>query len=104
PLRRAGRDIWWVLGAPAPPSGVAFPAMEFGLLGPLEVRDAAGAPVPVGGPRVAALLAMLALRAGQVVSTDRLIEGLWPETARPGRPMRCRAWWPSYADAYASPM
>jgi predicted ATPase/DNA-binding SARP family transcriptional activator/tetratricopeptide (TPR) repeat protein len=58
--------------------------VEFGLLGPLEVRDADGAKVPVGGPRVAALLAMLALRAGQVVSADRLMEDLWAENPPAG--------------------
>ncbi|GLY43052.1 SARP family transcriptional regulator [Amycolatopsis sp. NBRC 101858] len=59
--------------------------LEFGVLGPLRVlRD--GVPVPVNGPKVRALLAVLALRANAIVSFDRLTELLWgddpPETAR----------------------
>ncbi|KAA9165811.1 AfsR/SARP family transcriptional regulator [Amycolatopsis acidicola] len=53
--------------------------MWFGLLGELEVRTADGEPVAVGGPRPRALLALLLLDAGRVVSTDRLIDGLYGE-------------------------
>jgi predicted ATPase/DNA-binding SARP family transcriptional activator len=53
-------------------------AMEIRLLGPIEVYDA-GVVRPLGGMRERALLALLALSAGQVVSTDRLIEDLWGE-------------------------
>ena len=50
--------------------------MEFGLLGPLEVlRD--GRPVEVAGARQRALLAVLLLRARQVVPADRLLEDVW---------------------------
>ena len=52
--------------------------MWFGVLGPLEVR-VGGRGVSVGGPRVRALLAMLLLDAGRVVSTERLIDGLYGE-------------------------
>ncbi|MFB4295525.1 BTAD domain-containing putative transcriptional regulator [Actinomadura sp. NTSP31] len=52
--------------------------MLFGVLGPVEARGDAGA-VPVGGPRVRALLAMLALDAGRVVTGERLIDGLYGE-------------------------
>src|ERR1700735_4958283 len=52
------------------------------VLGPLEFTDAAGRPVRVGGHRVRALLILLALDAGRVVSARSLIERLWPE----GRP------------------
>ncbi|MFJ7217657.1 BTAD domain-containing putative transcriptional regulator [Amycolatopsis sp. NPDC098790] len=59
--------------------------LEFGVLGPLRVRRD-GVPVPVNGPKVRALLAVLALRANTTVSFDRLTELLWgddpPETAR----------------------
>jgi predicted ATPase/DNA-binding SARP family transcriptional activator len=48
------------------------------VLGPLEVTDAAGRPVRVGGQRVRALLILLALDAGRVVSARSLIERLWP--------------------------
>ena len=49
------------------------------VLGPLEVTDAAGRPVRVGGQRVRALLILLAMEAGRVVSARSLIERLWPE-------------------------
>ena len=50
-------------------------AIEFGILGPLEVR-VDGVPVAVGGPRQRALLAMLLLNANRVLSRDRLIDEL----------------------------
>ncbi|MWA01910.1 tetratricopeptide repeat protein [Actinomadura sp. LD22] len=52
--------------------------MLFAVLGPVEARGGAG-PVAVGGPRVRALLAMLALDAGRVVTSERLIDGLYGE-------------------------
>ena len=52
--------------------------MDFRLLGPLEVR-ADGRPLPLGGPKQRAVLAMLLLHAGEVVSTDRLIDEIWGE-------------------------
>jgi predicted ATPase/DNA-binding SARP family transcriptional activator len=53
--------------------------MEFRLLGPLEVLDDGGAPIPLGGKRPRALLTMLLLRPNEVVSIDRLIDGIWGE-------------------------
>ena len=50
-----------------------------GVLGPLEVTDAAGRPVRVAGQRVRALLILLAMDAGRVVSARSLIELLWPD-------------------------
>jgi predicted ATPase/DNA-binding SARP family transcriptional activator len=50
--------------------------VEFQLLGPVSVVDD-GRPVSLGGLRERALLTMLALAPGRVVSTDLLIEGLW---------------------------
>ena len=50
--------------------------VEFAILGPLEAR-ADGEPIPLGGPKQRALLAMLLLEAGRVVSLDRLLEALW---------------------------
>ena len=60
--------------------------LEFRVLGPLEaLRD--GAPVELPRPKQRALLAMLLLNAGQIVSTDRLIDAVWgrepPRTALP---------------------
>lgn len=52
--------------------------MEVSLLGPLEVR-VDGRALTLGGGKPRGLLAMLALNAGQAVSTDRLVEGLWGE-------------------------
>ena len=58
--------------------------MDYRILGPLEVLAPDG-PVPLGGAKQRALLAILLLRANEVVSTDRLIDALWgeepPETA-----------------------
>jgi len=54
--------------------------MEIRLLGPLEVRDGENV-VPLPRRQQRALLAALALRAGEVVSTDRLIADLWGERA-----------------------
>jgi predicted ATPase/DNA-binding SARP family transcriptional activator len=51
--------------------------MDFEILGPLEVRDQAGNPVPIPGGRERALLATPLIHAGEVVSADRLIEDLW---------------------------
>jgi DNA-binding SARP family transcriptional activator len=54
------------------------------MLGPLEVIDG-GRPLPLGGLKQRALLAVLLLHANEVVSTDRLIDELWgdhPPSAR----------------------
>ena len=56
--------------------------MEFGILGPLEVR-ADGHAVPLGGVRPRAVLAVLALNANRPVSADRLALALWGEEAPP---------------------
>ncbi len=53
--------------------------MEFRLLGPLEVLGDDGVTVSLGGPRPRALLALLLLNANEVVSVDRLIDGIWGE-------------------------
>ncbi|HEX6525193.1 MAG TPA: AfsR/SARP family transcriptional regulator [Streptosporangiaceae bacterium] len=50
--------------------------MDFGLLGPLVVRDGTRH-VPVSAPRQRVLLAVLLLNAGRVVSLDALAETLW---------------------------
>jgi DNA-binding SARP family transcriptional activator len=53
-------------------------AFEFRLLGPLEVW-CGGRQLALRGRKPRAVLAMLLLRAGETVSTDRLIDGLWGE-------------------------
>ena len=55
--------------------------MEIRLLGALEVLDDGGDSVGVSGAKLRSLLAALAIRPGQVVSSDRLIEELWGEEA-----------------------
>ena len=54
--------------------------MEIRLFGPLEVR-AGGEELVLKRRQQRSLLAVLALRAGEVVSTDRLIEDLWGGSA-----------------------
>ena len=56
--------------------------VECRILGPIEVRNAEG-PVRLGGPQQRALLALLVIRGGEVVITDRLVEDLWPERPPP---------------------
>lgn len=52
--------------------------LEFRVLGPLEVLHD-GRALAIGGQRQKALLAALLLRAGEVVSAERLIDDLWGE-------------------------
>ena len=66
PARRAGSD------------GIAF-----GVLGAFDVRDSAGAPVAVGGPKERLVLALLLLHPNETVSIDALVDALWGD--RPPR-------------------
>jgi YVTN family beta-propeller protein len=52
--------------------------MQFGVLGPVEARRD-GHELLMGGPKQRALLAILLLHANEVVSRDRLTDGLWGE-------------------------
>jgi predicted ATPase/DNA-binding SARP family transcriptional activator len=56
--------------------------MEFGILGPLEVR-AEGRTVALGGARPRAVFAVLALNANKPVSAERLAVALWGEDVPP---------------------
>jgi DNA-binding SARP family transcriptional activator len=62
-----------------------MPRVEFRLLGALEV-EADGVDLTPAPPKQRALLALLLLRAGEVVGKDELVEALWgerpPETAQ----------------------
>ncbi len=59
---------------------VPLSALQFRMLGPLEVlRD--GAPVDLGSPKQRAVLAILLLDLGRVVSTDRIVESVWGDDA-----------------------
>ncbi|MFD9883203.1 BTAD domain-containing putative transcriptional regulator [Streptomyces alboflavus] len=69
--------------------------MRFGVLGPLAVWTADGDPVTVPGPKTRALLAALLAHDGRPVSADRLIDDLWGEEDRPGKPaaaLQTRVW------------
>src|SRR6201987_2251858 len=54
--------------------------MRVRLLGPVDVIDDSEM-LPVSGLRRKAVLATLALHAGQVVGTGRLVDAVWGETA-----------------------
>jgi DNA-binding SARP family transcriptional activator len=60
--------------------------VEFRVLGPLQVLDD-GRPVPLGGGKQRATLAILLLHRNEVASRDQLIDGIWgaspPPTAVP---------------------
>lgn len=53
--------------------------MQFRVLGPLEVLDSTGTPRTPGGVKERTLLIALLLHPNEVVSTDRLMDLLWPE-------------------------
>ena len=57
--------------------------MVFGVLGPLEVRTGSGW-AAVGAAKQRAVLAVLVLARGQVVSAGRLVDELWGERPPPG--------------------
>ncbi|MGH3717203.1 MAG: AfsR/SARP family transcriptional regulator, partial [Micromonosporaceae bacterium] len=58
---------------------MATSELEFGILGPLSVR-VGRRPVPIGGVKPRLLLATLLLHANQPVSSDLLIDVLWPRS------------------------
>jgi predicted ATPase/DNA-binding SARP family transcriptional activator len=49
------------------------------LLGPFEIRDADDRPVELGGARLRALVARLALEPGREISTDTLLDAIWED-------------------------
>jgi YVTN family beta-propeller protein len=57
--------------------------MRFNVLGPLEAYQG-DSPVDVGGGRQRALLALLLVHVGEIVSRDRLIDELWSGQPQPG--------------------
>jgi DNA-binding SARP family transcriptional activator len=52
--------------------------LGFGVLGPLEVH-ASGKSLAIGGAKRRTVLAALLLNANRLVTTDRLIEAVWPD-------------------------
>ncbi|KOU37568.1 AfsR family transcriptional regulator, partial [Streptomyces sp. WM6368] len=65
--------------APPPPPERARQncPVRYLILGVTEARDETGAPLPVGGARLRALLAALALRAGRAASVAELVDDVW---------------------------
>ena len=53
-------------------------AGEFRILGPVEA-SVDGQPAPLGAPKQRALLALLLVNRGRVVSAEQLVDGLWGE-------------------------
>ncbi|MFF7937715.1 BTAD domain-containing putative transcriptional regulator [Streptomyces sp. NPDC007940] len=53
--------------------------MRYRILGVSQAADGDGTVVPLGGPRVRALLAALAWRVGRAVSSETLIDEVWGE-------------------------
>src|ERR1700756_2811270 len=53
--------------------------MRFEILGPFEVTDDQGCVLALGGRKQRGVLAILLLHAGEVVSSERLIDELWGE-------------------------
>jgi DNA-binding SARP family transcriptional activator len=54
--------------------------LDFRLLGPLEVVGDSGLALQIGTGRQRALLALLLLRANELVTSERLVEELWGES------------------------
>ncbi|MFZ3558871.1 AfsR/SARP family transcriptional regulator [Streptomyces sp. BH055] len=53
--------------------------MQYKILGTTQAYDDEGTPVPVGGPRLRALLTSLALHAPHTAPTDALIDDVWAD-------------------------
>ncbi|MGY0021628.1 BTAD domain-containing putative transcriptional regulator [Streptomyces sp. YJ-C3] len=58
--------------------------VEFGLLGPVIVRDARGGPVALGAPRHREVLGRLLIARNRVVPVGRLVADLWEDDAPAG--------------------
>src|SRR5215467_13271131 len=68
----------FMVGPAANPRGAGMVAVQFAILGPVEVT-AGGQRLGVGGPRTRAVLARLIVAANQVVGADALAGELWPD-------------------------
>ena len=75
--------------------------LRLALLGGFEARLAAGHPVTLARHKVEALLALLALRPGQLHRRDKLAALLWADAPGPGRARACARRWPSLRLALA---
>ncbi|MEU4797252.1 BTAD domain-containing putative transcriptional regulator [Streptomyces sp. NPDC023327] len=65
--------------------------MRYGILGATEAYDDQGALLPVGGRRLRALLAALALHAGRTVTVGALIDEIWADTPPADAPAALQA-------------
>src|SRR5689334_22681019 len=62
---------------PTPTASATAEPVRVALLGPLEVRDDAGALIEIPGARLRALLTRLALEPGRTVGAETLIDAVW---------------------------
>ena len=62
---------------------VAGASLKFAVLGPFEAAPA-GTELALGGRRQRAILALLVCEAGRPVSLERLIRGVWGDSAPAG--------------------
>src|SRR5689334_5509714 len=83
-VRPAGRvpaaARWWRV-----PSSIYAPGVELALLGPFDVVGPRGR-VVIGSAKERVLLALLAVRANEVVSAGDVIDGLWGDDPPPSAP------------------
>jgi len=70
---------------------VTATGVQFRVLGPLEI-EAGGRVLELGGPRLRALLALLVIHAGRVVSLRALVDGLWGQHRPPDADRTVRAY------------
>lgn len=69
---------WSAAGADREP-GIYHLAVQVRVLGPVDVVGDDDNPVAIGAAKQRALLALLALSLNEVVSSDRIIDALWPD-------------------------
>ncbi|MFB6617335.1 BTAD domain-containing putative transcriptional regulator [Streptomyces sp. NPDC056367] len=65
--------------------------MRYRILGVTEAHDETGAPLPIGGARLRALLAALALRAGRPASVADLVDDVWGDAPPQDAPAALQA-------------
>ena len=65
--------------------------MRYRILGVTQATDAQGKDVPLGGPRLRALLTAMALRAGRTTSPETLIDEVWPDSPSHAAPAALQA-------------
>src|SRR3954469_3432153 len=70
--------------------------LSFRLLGPIEIRSN-GEAIELGRRMQRTLLALLLVRVGEFVSTNWLVDELWPASRRKRRARHCRTPFANYA-------